>query len=291
MHIGFVITSSGKVPAMENLHQMEDDLNSMLEKNDYGNGLKQILIGIKCNEPQFQQFFKLEKAKYTEGPKKSGDYIDEKLFEFDVILDYEKLSKLSADDGSLLIAIELTNALMLNYEMFKKKIKKFDFERFKEDFKKALTDKEFIADIRAANPNFDATTNWHANHQKWEKAEYNLTQIEQLSAFINRKKFTPEDSSPSFSDKKLAPTLSKLMDNIAKDFARIFGTTKSEFEYHEAIKYGLAQFASYRHSFDTEDQDLVCKYVEELMDIVNLESSGGHINEWRYGFDPNEKPA
>ena len=24
------------------------------------------------------------------------------------------------------------------------------------------------------------------------------------------------------------------------------------------------------------------------MDIVNLESSGGYLNTWRYGFDPND---
>ncbi|WP_299568501.1 DUF4844 domain-containing protein [uncultured Pedobacter sp.] len=288
MHIGFVITRSGKVPAMENLKQMQNDLNSMLEKKDYGDGLKQILIGIKCNEPQFQQFFKQEEAKYTEGPKKNGDYIDEKMLEFDVILDYEKLSNLSLEDGSLVIAEELTKALVLNYETFQKKIKNFDFERFRKDFDRTLTDMEFIATIHTANPDFDPFVNWHASHKKVEKIDSKLSQTEQLNTFINRRKFTKNDSSPAFSDQHLASALSELMDNMAKDFARIHDSTKSEFEYQEAIKYGLEAFEPYRHAFDSEDEDLVCRYVEELMDIVELESSGGHVNEWRYGFDPTK---
>jgi hypothetical protein len=37
---------------------------------------------------------------------------------------------------------------------------------------------------------------------------------------------------------------------------------------------------------DSEDRDQLCFCIEELMDIVGLESSGGLLNDWRYGFNP-----
>ncbi len=39
---------------------------------------------------------------------------------------------------------------------------------------------------------------------------------------------------------------------------------------------------------DSEDKDQVCVYLEKIMDIFQIESSDGLLNDWRYGFDPNE---
>jgi len=36
---------------------------------------------------------------------------------------------------------------------------------------------------------------------------------------------------------------------------------------------------------DTEDRERFCTYLEEIMDIVGLESSDGVLNTWLYGFD------
>ena len=41
-----------------------------------------------------------------------------------------------------------------------------------------------------------------------------------------------------------------------------------------------------RFELDTEDRERICHYYEELMNIVGLESSGGHLNNFMYGFDP-----
>lgn len=38
---------------------------------------------------------------------------------------------------------------------------------------------------------------------------------------------------------------------------------------------------------DSEDRDRVCAYMEDVMDILGIETSEGLLNEWRYGFDPN----
>ena len=40
---------------------------------------------------------------------------------------------------------------------------------------------------------------------------------------------------------------------------------------------------------DTEDREKICNYIEELMDIVHLESSNGQLNKFMYGFDPKSK--
>lgn len=37
---------------------------------------------------------------------------------------------------------------------------------------------------------------------------------------------------------------------------------------------------------DTEERERLCGYLEEIMDIVGIESSDGLLNGWLYGFDP-----
>lgn len=39
--------------------------------------------------------------------------------------------------------------------------------------------------------------------------------------------------------------------------------------------------------FDSEEMDRGLTYMEEIMDIYSIESSGGRLNNWRYGFDPS----
>ena len=38
---------------------------------------------------------------------------------------------------------------------------------------------------------------------------------------------------------------------------------------------------------DSEEMDRGLAYMEEIMDIYGIKSSGGRLNEWRYGFDPS----
>lgn len=44
--------------------------------------------------------------------------------------------------------------------------------------------------------------------------------------------------------------------------------------------------ASQLAEMDSEEMDRGFTYMEEIMDIYNIESSDGRFNEWRYGFDP-----
>ena len=38
---------------------------------------------------------------------------------------------------------------------------------------------------------------------------------------------------------------------------------------------------------DTEEKERVCEYCEQIMEILGIESSDGVLNNWLYGFDPN----
>jgi len=40
-------------------------------------------------------------------------------------------------------------------------------------------------------------------------------------------------------------------------------------------------------NMDTEEMDRGLTYMEDIMDIYKIESSGGRLNTWRYGFDPS----
>ena len=54
------------------------------------------------------------------------------------------------------------------------------------------------------------------------------------------------------------------------------------------LSLGLERFSDIYLELDTEDRERICTYFEELMDIVGLESSGGYLNDFMYGFDPTE---
>ena len=47
----------------------------------------------------------------------------------------------------------------------------------------------------------------------------------------------------------------------------------------EGFTITLAEFAA----TDTEDRERLCRYLEEIMDILGIESSDGLLNRWLYG--------
>ena len=83
--------------------------------------------------------------------------------------------------------------------------------------------------------------------------------------------------------------MTDLINQSAKDFQNIAkkGNT-TEQEYQNAIETGLKRFSKIYLELDTEDKERICSYYEELMDIVQLESSAGHLNNFIYGFDPSK---
>lgn len=109
---------------------------------------------------------------------------------------------------------------------------------------------------------------------------------EQFSKFITKEKFVEESFYPGIEDDKTRAIFSEKINQIANDFKTIAKAKKpTEKKYQEKIGAGLSRFAGM--NLDTEDRGRVCMYIEELMDIIELESSNGQLNKFAYGFDPH----
>ncbi len=112
---------------------------------------------------------------------------------------------------------------------------------------------------------------------------------EKFIEFLAKTKFVEENFYPGIADEKMRPVFTKKINQIGNDFKTVAESEKpTDKKYQEKIEIGLSRFAKIYLELDTEDRERVCTYIEELMDIVELESSNGHLNKFMYGFDPNE---
>jgi hypothetical protein len=62
---------------------------------------------------------------------------------------------------------------------------------------------------------------------------------------------------------------------------------------HPQKQFVLQQFRISLASFNAEEseqKDRLLVYLEQIMDIIGIESSDRLLNEWRYGFDPTKFP-
>lgn len=110
--------------------------------------------------------------------------------------------------------------------------------------------------------------------------------------FIKKEKFLQDDKLfyPGIGNPSLKPILTERINLLAGDFKKLAdkGITTDK-EYQNAIKNGFNRFSDIYQDIDTEDRERICSYVEELMDIVGLDSSDGHLNNFMYDFDPTKK--
>ena len=112
---------------------------------------------------------------------------------------------------------------------------------------------------------------------------------EKFAEFIEKKKFVEENLYPGIADEKIRPVFTEKINQVTKDFKTVSELEKpTGKKYQEKIGIGLSRFADVYMKLDTEDRERVCTYIEELMDIIELESSNGQLNKFMYGFDPNE---
>ena len=110
--------------------------------------------------------------------------------------------------------------------------------------------------------------------------------------FKSKEKFLQDDQLfyPGIGDLKLKPILTEKINFVADEFKKLADKGNStDKDYQNAIEIGLDRFSDVYLQLDTEDREIVCSYFEELMDIVGLESSEGHLNNFMYGFDPTKK--
>lgn len=115
--------------------------------------------------------------------------------------------------------------------------------------------------------------------------------MKKFEEFKSKEKFSQDDNLfyPGIGDPKLKPILTEKINLVADDFKRLADKGNStDKDYQNAIKIGLERFSGLYLQLDTEDRERICSYFEELMDIVGLESSGGHLNDFMYGFDPSK---
>ena len=118
-----------------------------------------------------------------------------------------------------------------------------------------------------------------------------ITAMNKFEEFISKEKFLPDSKIfyLGIGDEKLKPILTELINESAKDFQNIaVKGIASDNDYQNAIEKGLNRFSKIYLELDTENRERICTYFEELMDIVGLESSGGLLNEFMYGFDFSE---
>ena len=124
--------------------------------------------------------------------------------------------------------------------------------------------------------------------KKIETPKNAMNKFEQFKA---KEKFVEEkypNFYPGIGNPKLKPLLTEKINNVADSFQTISKSPNPTDEnYQKAIEKGLANFADVYTDLDTEDRERVCTYFEEIMDIVGLESSEGKLNDFMYGFDPN----
>ncbi len=112
---------------------------------------------------------------------------------------------------------------------------------------------------------------------------------EKFTEFIAKQKFVEENHYPGIADEKMRPIFTEKINSVASDFKSVAESENPTNEkYQEKIGIGLSRFSDVYMELDTEDRERVCTYIEEIMDIVGLESSNGQLNKFMYGFDPNE---
>jgi hypothetical protein len=111
-----------------------------------------------------------------------------------------------------------------------------------------------------------------------------------IDNFIKKEKFNADNDYPGLEDESLKQGFTDLINLAAKDFLTVALSNPTEKKFQDQIKVGLNRFSKKYQYIDSEDEDKICHYFEEIMDIVGLQSSGGHLNMWRYGFDPTKKP-
>jgi hypothetical protein len=112
---------------------LSNAMKSYFMAREYGESLKEIIIGVVCVSPQFEAFFKIGKPIYTKEKKirKIDFEVElEKTLEYRVKVDYTDFKNADAEKSIEILAISILNSL----DVFDKvKITDFDTMAFKAD--------------------------------------------------------------------------------------------------------------------------------------------------------------
>ena len=79
--------------------------------------------------------------------------------------------------------------------------------------------------------------------------------------------------------------LNSQFDSTVVKFISSVEQHSTEQEYLALLASEIAQID--RNELETEDAERVAGNFERILDCIGLESSGGTLNQWMYGFDPD----
>jgi hypothetical protein len=127
--------------------KFSDDIEKYFFNKNYGTDLIDIVIGIVCVSPNFEQFFKPRRPKYTKDKKhiksEGFEYDIEKCLEYSIKLDFETFKNGTEEECRKLLAREILRSLKVLEDM-KGKIKDFNAENFKKDLENYFKEEGLI---------------------------------------------------------------------------------------------------------------------------------------------------
>ncbi|MCW3162845.1 Imm44 family immunity protein [Chryseobacterium oryctis] len=147
MNFGLAITISREITNTNIITELSDDMERYLKNKNYGNDIKEVVIGIICVSQGFEQFYKPKKARYTKDKKiiksEGFEYEIEKCLEYSIKLDFEEFQSSSEEERKKIISREILLSLD-TLESIKKKIKDFNWEQFKQDLENYFNEKGLL---------------------------------------------------------------------------------------------------------------------------------------------------
>jgi len=79
-----------------------------------------------------------------------------------------------------------------------------------------------------------------------------------------------------------------ILKNSISEFQSVVTQNGSDDMFREVITSTIKRIEEKKIGLDTEDKEAVCLCFEKMMDAVELTSSGGILNTWLYGFNPED---
>ena len=136
MKLGIAIIGDISQEKANLIVNFSNNIKRKFNDKNYGSDVKSYTIGVVCITPQFEQFFKVKRPKYTKGKKIINPdgipFILEDSLEYDVKLDFDTFNNASELEAKKILAKEILQSLKVLDDM-KKKINDFDIIKFKTD--------------------------------------------------------------------------------------------------------------------------------------------------------------
>lgn len=135
------------------IHQLSDEIEIFLNEKDYGADIENYLLGCICIKTKegYEGWYEVRRPKYTDYKKvvnrlTGAEMEISKTFENDLKIDnelYETFIDCSDEESKKILANEILNSLS-NLDSLPKKVKNFDKETFRNDFRLFFEDRGLI---------------------------------------------------------------------------------------------------------------------------------------------------